>query len=174
MKPILKPVLILCGLGIVGWLAVSSLRSSLRSGDSGGRVWFYDESEKKLYTMPVASIPPDKGIGGPSGDGDRAIVVTFGKYQHDRSKWRIAYLQKYAPGLKKILDEVIIARAAHRIFEGSPPSPHSKYFQSNMLVKRVEDHDWQTADSDEGKKILNEWRSWRGPDGSLPVICAAE
>src|ERR1700721_2557739 len=86
MKPLLKTVIILAGLGIAGWMAVSSLRSSLRGGDAGSRAWFYDESEKKLYLMPVTTIPPDKGIGGQSGDGEKAVVVTFGKDWHDRSQ----------------------------------------------------------------------------------------
>jgi len=174
MKPFLKTALILSGVAIAGWLAYSSLRNSFRQRDPGGRVWFYDESEKKLYTMPVATMPPDKGIGGPAGDGERAIVVSFGKNQHDRSQWRIAYLEKYTPDLKKTLDELILARAAHRIFDGSVPSRQSKYFQTNTLVKRVEDHDWYTADSDEGKKILKEWRAWHGPDGSGPAVCPAD
>ncbi len=173
MKPLLKVVLILSGLGIAGWMAVSSLRNSLRSGDPGSRAWFYDESEKKLYSMPVTTIPPDKGIGGISGDGEKAVVVTFGKDWHDRDKWRIAYLEKYTPSLKKNLEELIIARAAHRIFDGSVPSRQSEYFQTNTLVKRVDDPDWYPANSDEGKNILTEWRSWRGPDGSQPMVCAA-
>ncbi len=173
MKPLLKSVIILAGLGFAGWMAVSSLRSSLREGDAGNRAWFYDESEKKLYTMPVATMPPDKGIGGPSGDGDKAVVVTFGKDWHDRSKWRIAYLEKYTPELKKTLEEVILARAAHRIFDGSAPTRQSAYFQTNTFVKRVDENDWHPANSDEGKKILTEWRSWRGADGSQPVVCPA-
>lgn len=173
MKSSLKIIAIVSGLGIGGWLAVSSIRSSLRSGHAGNRVWFYDESEKKLYSMPDTTIPPDKGIGGPSGDGEKAVVVTFGKDWHDRTNWRIAYLQKYTPELKKALDELMIARAAHRVFDGSAPSRQSEYFQSNTLLKRVEDHDWYPANSDEGKKILTEWRAWRGANGSGPVICSA-
>src|SRR5579871_3041837 len=166
MNPTLKAVIVVSGLGIGGWLAVSSLRSSMRSSHAGSHVWFYDESEKKLYSMPDTTIPPDKGIGGPGGDGEKAVVVTFGKDWHDRSKWRIAYLQKYTPELKNILDRLIVARAAHRIFDGSVPARQSEYFQSNTLVKRVEDHDWYPANSDEGKRIVAEWRDWRGADGS--------
>jgi len=174
MKPLLKPILILAGLGIVGWIAVSSFRSSFGRDDPGSRAWFYDESEKKLYTMPVTTMPPDKGIGGTSGDGEKAVVVTFGKDWHDRGKWRIAYLEKYTPSLKKTLEELMIARAAHRIFDGSAPSRQSEYFQTNTLVKRVDDHDWYPANSDEGKNILTAWRSWRGPDGEPPIVCAPE
>ena len=174
MKPASKSVIIVSGLGIAGWLAFSHLRSSSRSGHAGNHVWFYDESEKKLYSMPDTTIPPDKGIGGAGGDGEKAVVVTFGKDWHDRSKWRIAYLQKYTPELKKALDELIIARAAHRVFDGSVPARQSAYFQSNTLVKRVDDHDWFPANSDEGKKILTEWRAWHGADGSGPIICSAD
>jgi hypothetical protein len=171
MKPILKPVLLICGLGAIAWMVAAAIRAASRQGDTGGRVWFYDESQKQLYAMPVATIPPDKGIGGPAGDGYRAIVVAFGK---DRKTRRIAYLQKFTPGLKKVLDEVIFARAAHRVFNGSVPAYQSAYFQNNTLVKRVDEEEWHPADSDEGKKILAEWRSWRGPDGALPIIFPAE
>lgn len=173
MKQLSKSVIILAGLGAVAWLTVSILRNSSRGG-AGNHLWFYDESEKKLYSMPDTTIPPDKGIGGPRGDGEKAVVVTFGKNWRDRNKQRIAYLQKYTPDLKRTLDEMILARAAHRVFEGKVPSPLSAYFQTNTLVKRVDDHDWYPANSDEGKKIQTEWRAWRGPDGSGPVICPAD
>ncbi len=173
MNPLLRTALLVAGIGIVSWLAVSGLRTSSRGGDAGDRAWFYDESEKQLYTMPVTTMPPDKGIGGISGDGDKAVVVTFGKDWHDRSKWRIAYLERYSPGLKETLEKIIIARAAHRIFDGSVPSRQSDYFQTNTFVKRVDDRDWFVSNSDEGRKIVNEWRSWQGADGSGPVVCPA-
>lgn len=174
MKPILKGIIFASVFGIGCWLVVSNFRNGWGKSDKGGRVWFYDESEKKLYLTPDTTIPPDKGIGGPAGDGEKAVVVTFGKDWHDRGKWRIAYLQKYTPGLKKALEDVIIARAARRVFDGTIPSPLSTYFQTNTLVKRVDDRDWYPANSDEGRRILTEWRSWRGGDGSNPVVCPAD
>ncbi len=173
MKPILKGIIFASVIGIGCWLVVSNSRNGWGKSDKGGRVWFYDESEKKLYLTPDTIIPPDKGIGGPAGDGEKAVVVTFGKNWHDRSKWRIAYLQKYTPDLKKTLEKVMIARAARRVFEGTIPSPLGAYFQTNTLVKRVDDPDWYPANSDEGRKILTEWRSWLGTDGSSPVVCPA-
>jgi hypothetical protein len=160
--------------GIIGWVLVSEFRSLSRHDDSKTRVWFYDESEKALYPMPVNTVPPDKGIGGPSGDGMRAIVVGFTGYRHDRSQRKIAYLQKYSAELKQALDEVITARAAGRIFAGPVPSRQSEYFQSNTLVKRPDDSEWHPANTKEGQRIMNEWRSWQGADGSRPVICAVD
>jgi len=174
MKAQLKTVFILAGLGMAIWLLVLGIQSFTRSGDTGNRVWFYDESEKKLYPMPVTAIPPDRGIGGPSDDGERAYVVTTGGNRHDRSQWRIAYLQKYTPGLKKTLEDLIIARAAHRIFDGSVPSRTSDYFQTNTLVKRVDDTEWYASNSEEGQNIQSEWRSWNGSDDSPPAVCPVE
>ena len=161
-------------LGVAGWMLVKEFRGMLRHGRGQTMVWFYDESEKKLYSMPDTTIPPDVGIGGPRDDGDKAIVVTFGHQGQDRSKWRIAYLTKYAPELKKLLDESILARAAGQVFNGSVPPRQSNYFQSNTLVKREADTDWHAVNTPEGRAIVNEWRSWQGADGAAPIICSAE
>jgi hypothetical protein len=160
--------------GVMGWLLVSEFRGRGRRGDHTAIVWFYDESEKELYPMPVNTIPPDKGIGGPSDDGYRAIVVGFAGYKHDKSKRKIAYLEKYAPDLKQTLEGVMMARAAGRIFSGPVPSPQSEDFLNNTLVKQQNEADWHAANSKEGRLIMKEWRSWRGPDGSGPAICAVD
>jgi len=170
----LKIVTATAFVGIAGWLLVSGFRNLSPHDDSHARVWFYNESEKKLYSMPVNTVPPDKGIGGPTGDGYRAIVVGFTGYKHDKSKRKIAYLEKYAPDLKKVLDEVVAARALGQIFANKLPTRESEFFQSNTLVKRPEESDWHPANSDEGRLIMNEWRSWHGPDGGGPVICAVD
>ena len=54
-----------------------------KTGEEGATTWFYDQSEKRLYEVPRDTIPPHKGIGGPSGDGVRAVVVAFRAEQND-------------------------------------------------------------------------------------------
>jgi hypothetical protein len=100
--------------------------------------------------------------------------VGFTGYKHDKSKRKIAYLEKYSSDLKRTLDEVMAAHAAGRIFTGSVPGRQSAYFQNNTLVKRQNDTEWFPVNTDEGQRIMNEWRSWRGLDGSGPVICTVD
>lgn len=159
---------------VVGCVIASEFRGMARRHGSGQMVWFYDESEKQLYPMPVTTMPPDKGIGGRSGDGYRAVVVGFTGYKHDKSRRKIAYLEKYSSDLKRTLDEVMAAHAAGQIFTGSLPARQSQYFQNNTLVKRQNDTEWFPVNTDEGQRIMNEWRSWRGPDGGGAVICAVD
>jgi hypothetical protein len=157
------------------WIIFAEFRGLMRGGDARNRVFFYDESEKKLYTMPDTTMPPDRGIGGPGGDGERAIVVGFGREkQEDQGKRRVAYLQKYSPELKKLLDESILARAAGQVFNGTIPGRQSEYFQTNTFVKRVEENDWHTANSPEGKAIVNEWRTWQDDKGNGPFVCTPD
>ena len=152
-------------LGLAGYGIVRS-RDALRTGEEGAKIWFYDESEKRLYAAPSAAIPPHKGIGGESGDGVRAIVVTLGG---EAAPKRIAYLQTYAPPLKSILDNAAAAHAAGKPFAGQP-SPESDFFISNTLVRAEEDALWHPLNSPEGRKASSQWRSWRGPQGEPPSI----
>ena len=71
-------------LAIVAVAFVSKQVGGLRkTGEEGATTWFYDQSENRLYEVPRDTIPPHKGIGGPSGDGVRAVVVAFRAEQND-------------------------------------------------------------------------------------------
>ena len=142
-----------------------------KSGEEGATIWFYDQSEKRLYEVPRDTIPPHKGIGGPSEDGVRAVVVAFRSQQSDPSKRRIAYLETYTPELKDLLDKVQAARASGQAFKGRIPARDSEYFQTNSLVKGPEETQWHASSSPEGRRVMAEWRSWRGLDGQPPVVC---
>ena len=172
LKAVLKPTAVV--LLVVPALAfVISRTSSLRrTGDQNARVWFYDQSEKRLYAASPDIFPPDRGIGGKKDDGVRAIVVAFRGAQSGARSRRIAYLQTYTPELKTLLDRVRAARAAGRPFEGRVPSRDSDYFQINTLVSRPEGTEWHPSSTPEAQRIMSEWRSWRGPDGQPPVVCA--
>lgn len=151
--------------------AASRIGLFRKSGDAGAMAWFYDESEKRLYKTPRDTVPPDKGIGGPGGDGVRAVVVASDPSESNPAKLRIAYLETHTSSLKKILDGVRAAHLATRRFEGKIPPRDSTFYQENTLVRRENDTDWHTVNSTEGHKIVTEWRSWRGPDGQRPSIC---
>jgi hypothetical protein len=145
-------------------------RSLWTTGESGASVWFYDQSEKRLYPVPSGTIAPHKGIGGQSGDGVRAVVVTFGGNRGQSPEQRIAYLETYAPELKQILEQVRAARDAHQPFKGPIPSRDSDFFQTNTMVKRPEDASWFPSNGSEGQRVISEWRDWRGPYGEPPAI----
>ena len=141
-----------------------------RSGEENARVWFYDESEKRLYAAAVDILPPDKGVGGKKNDGVRAFVVRLAGASKDPRSLRIAYLQTYAPQLKALLDDARAARTAGKPFHGQIPARDSDFFQTNTLVRRQNDPTWQPSNTPEAQRITSEWRSWRGPNGQTPVL----
>ena len=165
----LAVAVILAGVGVV--FIARQLHGAWRSGEAGAKVWFYDQGEKRLYETPRDTVPPDKGVGGPSGDGVRAVVVAFPDEQLDARKRRIAYLVTYSPPLKQLLDRALAARASGRSFNERIPPRDSSYFRTNMLVRRVGEPEWHPAGSAEGHAIMSEWRSWRGSNGQPPIVC---
>ncbi len=159
-------------LALVAVAFVSRRVSGLReTGEEGATIWFYDQSERRLYEVPRDTIPPDKGIGGPGGDGVRAVVVAFRAQQSDPSKRRIAYLETCTPELKDLLEQIRAARASAQAFKGRIPAHDSDYFQTNSLVNGLEETEWHASSSPEGRRAMTAWRSWRGPDGQPPVAC---
>jgi hypothetical protein len=143
-----------------------------RIGEEGATAWFYDLSEKRLYEVSRETLPPHERVGGPSGDGVRAVVVASRSEHNDPSRRRIAYLETYTPELKALLEKVKAAHASGKPFGGTVPARHSDYFQINALVRGPEEAEWHTSGSPEGRRAMTEWRSWRGPDGQPPVVCA--
>lgn len=142
-----------------------------KTREEGATTRFYDQSERRLYEVPRDTLPSHKGIGGPNGDGVRAVVMAFRSQQSDPSKWRIAYLETYTPELKDLLEKVQAARASGQAFKGRIPARDSEYFHTNSLVKGLAETEWHASSSPEDRRVLTEWRSWRGPDGQPPVVC---
>jgi hypothetical protein len=164
----------MAGIGIAMLAAVGFAisRGSVfwKTGEDQAKAWFYDLSEKKLYAAPINCIPPHAGIGGKRGDGARAMVVNFGPSAASKGESRIAYLEMYTPELKNKLEEVQASRAAGKPFAGKLPAADSDFFQSNTLVKRVDDVTWQPLNTPEGAQITSEWRAWRGKQGETPMV----
>ncbi len=168
LKFALVTVLMVVGVGF----ALTRFRSFRNAGPENARVWFYDQSEKRLYAAASDVVPPNKGVGGKSDDGVRAVVIAFRGEQADPRKQRIAYLETYTPELKALLEQVRAARASGKPFAGRIPSRDSDYFQANTLVKSTDDDEWHPISSVAGQKILAAWRAWRGTDGQGPIVCA--
>jgi hypothetical protein len=170
VKQQLKTVLIngsLCVLAALAVIfAVEKARHFRNASEAGARVWFYDQSANRLYPAPRDLIPPD-------GNDDarvRAMVIGFQGLGNEVSQLKIAYLEKYGPDFKALLERAEAAHAAKLPFTEKIPPKGSDYFQDNTMVKRPSEPSWHTAGTEEARKIMAEWREWRGPAGQPPII----
>jgi hypothetical protein len=146
--------------------AVTKVRHFRGDGEQGARVWFYDQSANRLYPAPRELIPPD-------GNDDvrvRALVIGFQGLGNEVSQLKIAYLEKYSPEFKALLERAAAAHAAKLPFMEKIPSQNSDYFQANTMVKRPGETSWHNAGTAEAREIMAEWREWRGPAGQPPII----
>lgn len=148
------------------FLVVGKIRHFRNDGEAGARVWFYDQNARHLYPAPRGLVPPD----GNDDNRVRAVVIGFQGMPNDESHLKIAYLEKYNPELKALLERAQAAHAARLLFTETMPSPGSTYFQDNTLVKRPGEPSWHTIGSDEARELTSEWREWRGPAGQRPII----
>ena len=153
------------------WFLMHRVHESIRVGEDGIQVWFYDESERRLYAMPRETIPPDRGIGGVSGDGVRAVVIANRGEEKDPSKRRIAYLETYTPALRERVQAMQTSKAAKTFSGKRDLAWDSEWVQASTLVRRPSDSEWQSSASPAGRQILAEWS--RNPDssGRLPILC---
>jgi hypothetical protein len=150
----------------VAVFAVARARHSRDDGESGARVWFYDQSAARLYAVPRDLIPPD----GASDTRVRAMVVRFQDMGKKIGELKVAYLEKYSPEFKALLERAQAAHAARLPFMEKLPSQNSEYYQDNTFVKRPAESSWHTLGSAEAREIMQEWRTWRGPAGQPPII----
>ena len=123
--------------------------------------FFYDLSEKKLFTASREALPPIRGLNNEEEDAVRAVVICTVGNPDDPANRQIAYLEKYAPELKASLEQVREGKAE--------PLP-SKIRNGYRFVKLADQEKWHAANSPEGTKILNGWNV-AGPDGKQPVVC---
>jgi hypothetical protein len=151
-----------------GALAVEIGQGQFRHGSAvkDAKVWFYDEAAKRLYAASAELIPPD----GSDGQRVRATVIRFLGMPNDKEHVRIAYLEKYTPELKGLLERAEAAHAARRPFTEKMPPRSSPYYQDNTLLKSPGETSWQSLSSEEAHRLKAEWHTWRGPDGQSPMI----
>jgi hypothetical protein len=146
--------------------AVTKVRHFRHDGEEGARVWFYDQSANRLYPAPRDLIPPD-------GNDDarvRALVIGFQGLGNEVSQLKIAYLEKYSPEFKALLERAAAAHASKLPFTEKMPSQSSDYFQDNTMVKLPGETSWHTVSTVEARNIMAAWREWRGPAGQPPII----
>ena len=126
------------------------------------KAFFYDLSEKGLFTESRKAVPPIKGINDSAEDGVTAVVISTTGHPKDKKSWKIAYLEKYSPELKAAMEK------AQRT--GEPPEIGRALAQKLRFVRTEEDPGWHSLDSPEGEKIVSQWAT-PGPNGITPVVC---
>jgi hypothetical protein len=165
LKQQIKTVLTFGILAALVIFAIGRLKHS-RGGEAGARVWFYDQQAKRLYPAPRDLISPD-------GDADtrvRAIVIGFQGLENDVSQLKIAYLEKYSPDYKALLQRAAAAHAAKRPFDEKIPAQGGAYYGANTFVKLPEETSWHNISDPEARQIMAEWHQFRGPTGQSPII----
>ncbi len=153
---------VVAALGLLG-VATYGLVNYWR--DDGGipkNRFFYDESERKLFTGPREGIPPVRGLDGKTEDAVGAVVISTNGNPKDKSSWAIAYLEKFSPELKREMEN---ARAS-----GGSPQMGRVLAQANRFVRRPADSNWFPLSSPEGDQIINGW-AVPGANGITPIVC---
>ncbi len=170
MNQPVKSILTTGGLAVLAVAAIVFLVVRVKDYRSGPeareRVWFYDQNTARLYAAPRTLIPPD-------GDNEsrvRAMVIGFQGLGNRIGQIKIAYLEKYSPEFKALLQRAALAHAAKLPFWEKVPAESSAYYQSNAFVKRLDETPWHAVGTPEARQILAEWHAWRGPNGELPLI----
>ena len=131
-----------------------------RSENQGPQAYYYDLSKKTLFTADADRIPPIRGLDNDEEDGVRAVVIA--DKPNDRKNQRIAYLERYAPELKRDMEE---ARA-----KSSAPLISRAAAQSMRFVQKPGDTQWHAMITPEGQRIVSDWTA-PGPDGLSPIVC---
>ena len=135
--------------------------------EAAEKAYFYDIEEHRLFAAPRNQIPPIPGIHGRPGTGVRAVVISTTGDPKDEKHRQIAYLEKYSPETKRLLEEVRTARS-----EGRQPTAvvDRSAASSNTWVRRLNDSEWVPLSSPEGERMTSEWNR-PGPDGTTPAVC---
>jgi len=133
--------------------------NSWRASNAGPQAFFYDLSKGQLFSADADLIPPIRGIDSSEEDAVKAIVIA--PSPTDTKNRKIAYLERFAPELKRDMEE---ARASH-----TAPIISRAAAQGLRFVRRVSDSNWYPMVSPEGQRIVSEWTT-PGPDGLSPVV----
>jgi hypothetical protein len=168
IKAVLSVGSIVAATALVVAFTFAEARHFRGGSEADVKVWFYDQSTKRLYPAPRNLIPPDGG----QEVRVRAMVIGFQGMGNQLPQLKIAYLEKYSPELKALLERAEYAHDAKRLFEEKVPSQNSAYFETNFFVKSPDEGEWHVSNSAEARRVMTEWRSWRGPGGQPPVVSA--
>lgn len=133
--------------------------------------YYYDVSERKLFTAPRTLVPPVRGLNDAVEDAFRAVVISTSGNPRDKASRHIAYLEKYSPELKEQVEAMQKAQAGDAT---APPPPKARIdrvaAQAHRFVRRLTDSEWHPLNSPEAEKIMTEWQA-AGTNGKEPVVC---
>jgi hypothetical protein len=150
-------------LALLAGATVCFVKLSPRGDGENDKGFFYDLAEQRLFVASRTLIPPIAGLKSRELTGVRAVVISTNANPKDKASRKIAYLEKYSPELKMVLEAVRAGKTS------AVPSHQER--QALIFVRRVNEAEWYTVKSPEGEKILTEWNV-PGPDGKLPVVCS--
>jgi hypothetical protein len=131
-----------------------------RGENRGQQAFFYDLSKRELFTADANLIPPIRGIDNAEEDGVKAVVIA--DKPDDKKTRRVAYLERYAPELKRDMEEARAKNAAPLISRAGA--------QTMRFVQRPGESQWHPLISQEAQRIVSDWTR-PGPDGLSPVVC---
>ena len=159
MSDTIKIVAAVALLGVATLLVVRYVRQGDGITD---KAFFYDVSERKIFTASRTAVPPIRGINDSQEDGMRAVVISVSGDPADKSSRKVAYLEKYSPELKRQMEA---AQAT-----GQSPQLGRIEALAHRFVRRPEDAEWFPMNSPEAERIVTDWAT-PGPGGVTPVVC---
>jgi len=112
--------------------------------------WFYDLNTSKLFVAKSKLIPPIEAPSGPRENGEpagiKAYVFSY-KYEPNESERFIGFLETITPEARR-------NQANSATSRGDSAAELIKQGGEGRLIRRVEDEKWFTANSNEGRAII--------------------
>ena len=112
--------------------------------------WFYDLNTSKLFVAKSKLTPPIEAPSGPLENGKpagvKAYVFSY-KYEPNESERFIGFLEVFTSEAKR--NQTTSAKS-----RGDSAAELIKQWGEGRLIRRVEDEQWYTANSNEGRAII--------------------
>lgn len=139
----------------IGLLLIAALPLILRQAPvlpQSRDAWFYDLNTQTLFAADSRKTPPVKAPSGDLPDGDpagvRAHVLPASGSPTDAEPF-ICYLEKFTPEGKKLV-------ASFQNSQTGITEDMVRQLNNNRLIRRPADTQWVTANSEEGRWILQQ------------------
>lgn len=144
-----------------------SIRSFLGGGSTTGvpsTAYFWDTSNGTLHTRPMTDYPPLIGA-----TGKPTLVQAYFYTCGSCADKKLAYLQKYSPQAKAMLDKMIQSGKAGKPQGFSPMAEEAMMSQNSQLVRSpAKGSPWVPISSPQGQQIITPPAC---PAGGMLKIC---